>query len=88
MSRSPLQMSAQVQSIYLLGISSEELQWKNKTACDKVTAVGDTGGRGLWRQNKHALIEVPGKEASLAPLLTQKCCPAFIMEMYNLWGKD
>lgn len=53
-----------------------------------MTAVGDTRGRGLWRQNKDTLIEVPGKEVSIAPLLIQKCCPAFIMEMCNLWGKD
>lgn len=84
MNRSPLQMSAQVYSIYLLGISSEELQWKNRTACDKMAAVGDTGGRGLWRENKDISIEIPGKEASDAPLLIQKCFPAFVMEMCNL----
>lgn len=69
MSRSPLQMSAKVYIIHLLGISSEELQWKNRTACDKVTAVGNIEGRGLWRQDKDTSIDVPEKEASIAPLL-------------------
>lgn len=45
-------------------------------------------GAKFWAQNEDTCIEAPGKEASFAPLLLQKCCFASTMQTHNLLWKN